>query len=89
MNPLDRLPRDKALHAIGGALIFAAAIALGIGIWIGVAIVAVAGALKEGYDRFHPARHTADVWDWVATVSLAAVIAVAIYLSHIQGAFNG
>ena len=81
MNPPDKLPRDKALHAIGGALILLLALALGAGVWIGMGIVLIAAVAKELYDRLHPRLHTADVWDVVAAVSLAGAIALVFYLT--------
>lgn len=84
MNPLDKLPRNKALHAIGGALILLVALVLGVGSLIGMGVVLLAALAQEFYDHLHPKTHTADVWDAVATVSLAGLIALVFYLT--QGA---
>jgi hypothetical protein len=42
-----------------------------------VFIVAIIAALKEVYDYMHPDKHTADIWDWVAT-SLGGVLGMLI-----------
>ena len=59
-------PQDKLLHFVGGA-----AIAVLFGFlghpFIGVAAAAVVGIGKELYDYQHPANHTADLWDFIAT----------------------
>ncbi len=60
------IPADKQQHFISGAI-------LGIVLtpFIGaysIVVVAVIAALKEIYDARHPDKHTADFWDWVATV---------------------
>ena len=67
----SRLPKlknaDKIAHFAGGAFVSA------VGYYVlptpGMAIVVpvVVGLLKEVYDKFHPDKHTVDVWDWVAT----------------------
>jgi hypothetical protein len=60
------MPLDKQSHVLVGAVL---ALALGFlfPAWIGLAVAVVAGALKELYDRFHPATHTCDVADFLAT----------------------
>ena len=61
------IPADKALHALYGAVLFAAAHFLVAPI-NALAAVAVVGVLKEVYDRFHPA-HTPDWRDALATAA--------------------
>lgn len=61
-----RVPADKQMHIVAGFII-AAVLTPFIGFYA-VAIVAIIAALKEIYDYLHPESHTADVWDWVATV---------------------
>ena len=64
-SPRIPLPLDKQAHFWSGAI-------LGflfnyfIGCWA-ILIVALIALAKEVYDYNHP-NHTADVWDWVATV---------------------
>jgi hypothetical protein len=65
------IPADKQQHFLSGAI-------LGIVLtpFIGaysIVVVAVIAALKEIYDARHPDKHTADIWDWVAT-SLGGVL---------------
>ena len=59
------LPHDKCLHAIGGQVLALASIRLGVLMSLG--IVLAVGVLKEVYDLLHPADHTAEVLDTVAT----------------------
>ena len=58
---------DKALHALGGAVIGAAvAVASGslpLGAWVAFGVAWA----KERYDKAHPDRHTFDGWDAYAT----------------------
>jgi hypothetical protein len=61
-----KLPADKQMHFIGG-LVIAALLTPFIGAY-SIVVVAVIAALKEIYDARHPDKHTADFWDWVATV---------------------
>ena len=67
MNPLNKLPHDKALHVIVGLLAymvfhFVSPVA-------GLAATAVAAVGKEIYDWFNRDRHTPDLWDAVATIA--------------------
>ena len=77
---LNKIPRDKALHAIGGVLILLVALLLGLSLIVAMSVVAVSGIGKEIYDKMHPKKHTADIWDIVATVSLAMLVAVVMYI---------
>ena len=65
-SPRIPVPLDKQAHfatgAIGGFIV-----ALFLGFYAGVAIMAILAFAKEAYDYKHP-NHTADFWDWVATV---------------------
>jgi len=66
MNPLNKLPYDKALHIIAGVLVYAVAhFASPI---IGMAAVAVVAVGKEVYDYMHKDKHTPDAWDAIATI---------------------
>jgi hypothetical protein len=58
--------QDKLLHFIVGAAISASFGMAGCPA-LGIAASLVVGAGKEVFDYFHPATHTADVWDFVAT----------------------
>jgi hypothetical protein len=61
-----KVPVDKFMHFICG-LVIAALLTPFIGAY-SIVVVAVIAALKEIYDARHPDKHTADFWDWVATV---------------------
>ncbi|MDD3938097.1 hypothetical protein [Rhodoferax sp.] len=62
------MPLDKQAHALSGAVI---ALALGFVFtaWVGLAAVIAAGAIKEWYDKLHPATHCSDVFDFLATAA--------------------
>jgi hypothetical protein len=70
-----KVPADKQMHFIGG-LVIAALLTPFIGAY-SILVVAVIAALKEIYDALHPDKHTADIWDWVAT-SLGGVLGMLI-----------
>ena len=59
-------PQDKLLHFIVGATI-SASFGMAGHPAMGVAASLVVGAGKEVFDYFHPATHTTDIWDFVAT----------------------
>jgi hypothetical protein len=61
-----RVPADKQMHFISG-LIIAIALAPIIGFYA-VTAVAIIALVKEVYDYCNADKHTADLWDWVATV---------------------
>jgi hypothetical protein len=61
-----KVPVDKFMHFICG-LVIAALLTPFIGAY-SIAVVAIVALLKEIYDARHPDKHTADIWDWVATV---------------------
>jgi hypothetical protein len=67
MNPLNKLPHDKALHVIAGVLAYA--VFHFVSPVVGMAAVVVAAVGKEVYDWFHRDRHTPDLWDAVATMA--------------------
>ena len=60
------IPLDKTLHLLAGSTI--AALVWPFGAWLAVVAVLVAAVGKEVYDKLHPDKHTADIWDAVATV---------------------
>ena len=66
-----KVPADKQMHFICG-LVIAVLLTPFIGAY-SILVVAVIAALKEIYDALHPDKHTADIWDWVAT-SLGGVL---------------
>jgi hypothetical protein len=64
---LSNLPYDKALHMIGGVILFAVGHYF-FGWQVGLALAATIGALKEIYDKVS-GTGTPDVMDFVATVA--------------------
>lgn len=65
MSLLAKLPYDKALHMIGGVMLFA----LGhffFGWQVGLGLAVLVGALKELWD-WYSKKGTPDVLDFVAT----------------------
>jgi hypothetical protein len=65
-SPRIPVPLDKQAHfatgAIGGFIV-----TYFLGFIGGVSVITILALAKEVYDYNHP-NHTADVWDWVATV---------------------
>jgi len=67
------VPQDKFMHFLSGAI-------LGIILtpfigWASILWVSAIACAKEVYDYLNPDKHTADIWDWVAT-SLGGVAGV-------------
>ena len=60
---------DKLYHFLGGLGIAALLHYLGESSTHVFYAVALIAALKEGYDALHPDRHTADFWDFAATLA--------------------
>ena len=75
-SPLIPVPLDKQAHFNGGAILAFVAYFV-IGYWALLLVTIVAGA-KEWYDYKHP-NHTADFYDWLATVLGAIVTLGVIY----------
>ena len=80
-----RIPHDKMGHAILGVLVLLVALMAGATYTVAMLIVAVVAVGKEVYDHFHPKTHTADVWDAVATVSLAGLVVLTLYYRSVYG----
>ena len=64
-SPRIPVPLDKQAHFNSGAILAFVSYFF-IGCW-SLLVVALIALAKEAYDYNHP-NHTADVWDWVATV---------------------
>ena len=60
------IPPDKALHLIGGVLIYA--VAHFVSPLVGLGAVVAAGVGKEIYDYFNRDKRTPEVMDAVATI---------------------
>ena len=69
-SPRIPVPLDKQAHFNTGAIL-ALVTYFFIGYWALLLVAIVAGA-KEWDDCAHP-NHTADVWDWIATVAGALI----------------
>ena len=76
-SPRIPVPLNKQAHFSVGAIL-ALITYIVIGYWALLLVAIVAGA-KEWYDYTHP-NHTADVWDWVATLLGAIVTLGVIYV---------
>lgn len=80
-----KIAEDKLQHMVGGAII--AAIVLGVGYYnhVDFTMYAIIASLAVGlakeyiYDAAHPATHTVDIYDAVATFA-GGLIAVAVYV---------
>ena len=60
------IPADKQMHFLSGVILgilFASVFG-----WAGILWVAAIACAKEIYDYLNPDKHTADIWDWVATM---------------------
>lgn len=66
--------RDKIGHAAFGALACIAGLAFTGSPVVGLALAALAGVGKEAWDA--TGRGTVDLWDFVATMSGGAIVAV-------------
>lgn len=67
------IPADKQAHALSGMFLFLSVWLLA-GIIPALMTVYAAAISKEIYDHFHPATHTCDVMDFVATVLLPTIV---------------
>jgi hypothetical protein len=74
-----RVPADKQAHALSGFII-AIALAQFIGFYA-VTAVAIIALVKEVYDYCNADKHTADLWDWIATVlgGLVGFVVIALF----------
>ena len=67
------IPADKQMHFLSG-FILGIILTPFIG-WASILWVSAIACAKEVYDYLNPDKHTADIWDWVAT-SLGGVAGV-------------
>ena len=75
-SPRIPVPLDKQAHFFTGVL-GGAGIAYFFGFYAGVSVITILAFAKEVYDYKHP-NHTADFWDWVATV-LGAILGAGLW----------
>ena len=69
-----RVPADKQMHAISGAILGMALYPV-IGIDFGLQTIIVIALGKEVYDYYNQDVHTPDIWDTIATVIGGIVMA--------------
>ena len=69
------VPQDKFMHFLSG-FILGIILTPFIG-WASILWVSAIACAKEIYDYIHPDKHTADIWDWVAT-SLGGILGMVI-----------
>ena len=67
MNPLNKLPYDKALHLIGGVILFAIGHFI-FGSAVGICLAVFVGLAKEIWD-WYSKEGTPDGLDFVATAA--------------------
>ena len=75
------IKRDKLLHMIAGVLILCFGLVIGLGYLFAFVLVVVVAAAKEVYDYFNKDKHTPDILDFVATISLAAIVDATFWFS--------
>jgi VanZ family protein len=73
---VGKVPVDKFMHFVSGAF-GGFIVALFLGFYAGVVIMAILAFAKEVYDA-HNTGHTSDVWDWVAT-TLGAILGAGLW----------
>lgn len=70
---IKHLPYDKALHYIGGTIIYLLASMVTVPI-NALCVVALVAIFKEAYDAMHPATHQVEAMDILFTV-LGGIVA--------------
>ena len=63
-----QLAQDKRDHIVIGMAVYGTTRALGGTPAQALAAAAIVGVGKEVYDHYHPANHSAEIWDAVATI---------------------
>ena len=63
-----QLAQDKRDHIVLGMVVYGTTRALGGTPAQAMAAAAIVGVGKEVYDHYHPANHSAEIWDAVATI---------------------
>lgn len=82
----NKIPHDKALHALSGAFVFALLQAslrvflpLRVSALFAIACVLVVAVVKELYDGRHPDTHTKDWYDALATIGGGMLGVLCVY----------
>jgi hypothetical protein len=76
----SKIPVDKLMHVAAGLLLWVAAYLLTRNIWVAAGAAVVVGAAKEVYDAKHPATHTADLKDFIATAAIPVLLSAGLWL---------
>lgn len=66
LTRLNSIPSDKVMHFASGAVVFTMFLPF-IGPYYAMLAVIIVAIGKEVYDAMHQDKHTADIWDAVAT----------------------
>lgn len=74
-----KITLDKQAHALGGAVIVQSMILANQSMTRSLIVCALLALAKEIYDAYHPATHTKDVWDFVATCAGGVVAAAFVF----------
>jgi VanZ family protein len=67
LSKLNSIPADKVMHFASGVILYAGLLPF-VGSSFALSIVVLMAVGKEVYDSYYPDKHTADVWDAVATI---------------------
>jgi len=73
---IPTLHLDKQAHALGGAVIVQSMILASQSMTQALIACVLLALAKEIYDAYHPATHTKDAWDFLATCAGGGVAAV-------------
>ena len=75
---LNAIPADKVMHFASGTILYAALLPF-VGSSLALSVIVMIAVAKEIYDSCNPDKHTADMWDAVAT-TLGGLLGVFISL---------
>lgn len=78
LSKLNALPADKVMHFASGTVLYAALLPF-VGSSLALSVIVMIAVAKEIYDSCNPDKHTADVWDALAT-TLGGLLGVFISL---------
>lgn len=78
LSKLNAIPADKVAHFASGVVLYAGLLPF-VGSSLALSVVIMAAVAKEIYDSCNPDKHTADMWDAVAT-TLGGLLGVFISL---------
>ena len=66
LSKLNAIPADKVAHFASGTILYAALLPF-VGSSLALSVIVMVAVAKEIYDSCNPDKHTADLWDAVAT----------------------